>query len=158
MTLIEGLRQLALLAGIVCIAVLLAIVCDFVVGWRKAKERGEARTSYAMSRTITKVATYYGALGVGFCIDILLNVGRMWTLVGFGVLHSVPCLMIVVAVFECAVELFSIQESADTKLKKRMGKVTEVALNAAARTDLAKVIADAIAENIKNKQSEDEHD
>lgn len=154
---VEGLRQLSLLAGIVCIAVFVAIMCDFVVGWRKAAERGEARTSYAMSRTVTKMATYYGALGVGFSVDVLLNVGRLWTLVGVPALHAVPCLMIVVAVFECAVELFSIQESADTKLKKRMGKVTEVALGAAARSDLAKVIADAIAENIKQTKK-DEHD
>ena len=156
---IDDLRQLALLASIACLAVLVAIACDFVVGWRKALERGEARTSYAMSRTITKMATYYGALGVGFSVDVLLNIGRLWTLVGVAALHSVPCLMIIVAVFECAVELFSIQESADTKLKKRMGKVTEVALGAAARTDLAKVIAEAIAESIKsNKQESDEHD
>ena len=154
---VEGLRQLSLLAGIVCIAVFLAIMCDFVVGWRKAAERGEARTSYAMSRTVTKMATYYGALGVGFCIDILLNIGRLWEIFGVQSLLRIPCLMIVVALFECAVELLSIQESADTKLKKRMNKVTEVALGAAARSDLAKVIAEAIAENIKQTKK-DEHD
>ena len=152
----EILRGLSLTAGVACIAVLMAIGWDFVVGWRKAAERGEARTSYAMSRTVTKLATYYGALGVGFSIDLLLNIGRLWEMACLPALCRVPVVMIVVAVFECAVELFSIQESADAKLKKRMGRVTEVALGVAGRTELTKAIADAITEVMKNGKSDED--
>ena len=113
----EVIRQLALTAGVVSLAVLLAIACDFAVGWRKAKERGEERTSYAMSRTCTKLVTYYSSLGVGFAIDVLLNVGRLWDIIGAEPLQHVPACMVVIAIFLCIVEVISIQESAETKLR-----------------------------------------
>lgn len=63
-------------------AILFAMCWDLAVGLRKAKQRGEARTSYGVSRTATKLLTYFGAFGVGSCIDVLLHVGRSVVLFG----------------------------------------------------------------------------
>ena len=141
---ISVIKELSLLAGIICVIVLCAIAWDFVVGWRKAKERGEARTSYAMSRTATKLVTYYGAMGVGFSIDLLLNVGQLWAILGIERLAHVPIVLTLISVFLCIVELVSIQESADTKLKKRMEKAGGIVMTAAGKVEIAKAIAEAI--------------
>lgn len=141
---INVIKELSLLAGIICIIVLCAITWDFIVGWRKAKVRGEARTSYAMSRTATKLVTYYGAMGVGFSIDLLLNIGQLWAILGIERLAHVPIVLTLISVFLCIVELVSIQESADTKLKKRMEKAGGIVMTAAGKVEIAKAIAEAI--------------
>ena len=151
-TLIDMSRLLAMDAVII----LVGMMWDLAVGIRKAQERGEARTSYGLARTATKMLTYYGAFGIGACIDVLLHVGRVWQLVGLAdTLDSVPVVATLIAIFLCIVEGISILENADTKAKKRMGKVADVALTAASKTELVELLARAITaaqENTKNKK------
>lgn len=154
-TLIDMSRLLAMDAVII----LVGMMWDLAVGIRKAQERGEARTSYGLARTATKMLTYYGAFGIGACIDVLLHVGRVWQLVGLSdTLNSVPVVATLIAIFLCVIEGVSILENADTKAKKRMGKVADVALTAASKTELVELLARAITaaqENTKNKDKED---
>lgn len=154
-TLIDMSRLLAMGAVII----LVAMMWDLAVGIRKAQERGEARTSYGLARTATKMLTYYGAFGIGACIDVLLHVGRVWQLVGLAdTLESVPVVATLIAIFLCVIEGVSILENADTKAKKRMGKVADVALSAASKTELVELLARAIVaaqENTKNKDKDD---
>lgn len=151
-TLIDMSRLLAMDAVII----LVGMMWDLAVGIRKAQERGEARTSYGLARTATKMMTYYGAFGIGACIDVLLHVGRVWQLVGLSdTLESVPVVATLIAIFLCVIEGISILENADTKAKKRMGKVADVALTAASKTELVELLARAIVaaqENTKNKK------
>lgn len=42
----QGIGVMASIAVICMLVVLVAMVVDFISGWRKAKQRGEARTSY----------------------------------------------------------------------------------------------------------------
>lgn len=153
-TLIDMSRLLAMAA----VMIMVAMVWDLLVGIRKAQERGEARTSYGLARTATKMLTYYGAFGIGACIDVLLHVGRVWQLVGLAdTLENVPVVATLIAIFLCIVEGISILENADTKAKKRMGKVADVALTAASKTELVELLARAIVaaqENTKNKDKE----
>lgn len=153
-TLIDMSRLLAMDAVII----LVGMMWDLAVGIRKAQERGEARTSYGLARTATKMLTYYGAFGIGACIDVLLHVGRVWQLVGLSdTLDSVPVVATLIAIFLCIIEGVSILENADTKAKKRMGKVADVALTAASKTELVELLARAITaaqENTKNKDKE----
>lgn len=153
-TLIDMSRLLAMAA----VMIMVAMVWDLLVGIRKAQERGEARTSYGLARTATKMLTYYGAFGIGACIDVLLHVGRVWQLVGLAdTLESVPVVATLIAIFLCVIEGISILENADTKAKKRMGKVADVALTAASKTELVELLARAIVaaqENTKNKDKE----
>ena len=153
-TLIDMSRMLALSAVIV----LVAMMWDLAVGIRKAQERGEARTSYGLARTATKMLTYYGAFGIGACIDVLLHVGRVWQLFGLAnTLQSVPVVAVLVAIFLCVIEGVSIIENADSKAKKHMGKVADIAMSAASKTELVELLARAIVaaqENTKNKDKE----
>ena len=153
-TLIDMSRLLAMDAVII----LVGMMWDLAVGIRKAQERGEARTSYGLARTATKMLTYYGAFGIGACIDVLLHVGRVWQLVGLSeTLESVPVAATLIAIFLCVIEGISILENADTKAKKRMGKVADVALTAASKTELVELLARAIVaaqENTKDKDKE----
>ena len=153
-TLIDMSRLLAMDAVII----LVGMMWDLAVGIRKAQERGEARTSYGLARTATKMLTYYGAFGIGACIDVLLHVGRVWQLVGLAdTLESVPVVATLIAIFLCVIEGISILENADSKAKKRMGKVADVALTAASKTELVELLARAIVaaqENTKDKDKE----
>lgn len=153
-TLIYMSRLLAMDAVII----LVGMMWDLAVGIRKAQERGEARTSYGLARTATKMLTYYGAFGIGACIDMLLHVGRVWQLVGLAdTLDSVPVVATLIAIFLCVIEGISILENADTKAKKRMSKVADVALTAASKTELVELLARAITaaqENTKGKDKE----
>ncbi len=154
-TLIDMSRML----GIGALTVLIAMMWDLAVGIRKAQERGEARTSYGLARTATKMLTYYGAFGIGACIDVLLHVGRVWQLVGLAdTLDIVPVVATLIAIFLCIVEGISILENADTKAKKRMGKVADVALTAASKTELVELLARAIvaAQNNTNNQNKEQ--
>lgn len=154
-TLIDMSRLLAMDAVII----LVGMMWDLAVGIRKAQERGEARTSYGLARTATKMLTYYGAFGIGACIDVLLHVGRVWQLVGLAdTLDSVPVVATLIAIFLCVIEGISILENADTKAKKRMSKVADVALTAASKTELVELLARAIVaaqENTKSNQNAD---
>ena len=154
-TLIDMSRLLALDAVII----LVGMMWDLAVGIRKAQERGEARTSYGLARTATKMLTYYGAFGIGACIDVLLHVGRVWQLVGLAeTLDSVPVVATLIAIFLCVIEGISILENADTKAKKRMSKVADVALTAASKTELVELLARAIvaAQNNTNNQNKEQ--
>ena len=65
----EGLGIMYMLAVIVMITVAVAICIDFVSGWRKAKLRGDEHTSYAASRTFTKILIYESIMfGITLCI------------------------------------------------------------------------------------------
>ena len=65
----QVLIDLARALGIEAVAILLSMFTDLVVGVRKARQRGEARTSYGLSRTATKLLTYYGAFGCELLSD-----------------------------------------------------------------------------------------
>lgn len=132
------------LLAIDCMAILFAMCWDLAVGLRKAKQRGEARTSYGVARTATKLLTYFGAFGVGSCIDVLLHVGRLWELCGIEVLHSVPVVATIIAIFLCIIELMSIFESADSKTKKRLAKATNAAVHIANKEEFVELLARAI--------------
>ena len=154
-TLIDMSRLLAMDAVII----LVGMMWDLAVGIRKAQERGEARTSYGLARTATKMLTYYGAFGIGACIDVLLHVGRVWQLFGLSeTLESVPVVATLIAIFLCVIEGVSILENADTKAKKRMSKVADVALTAASKTELVELLARAItaAQNNTNNQNKEQ--
>ena len=154
-TLIDMSRLLAMDAVII----LVGMMWDLAVGIRKAQERGEARTSYGLARTATKMLTYYGAFGIGACIDVLLHVGRMWQLFGLAdTLETVPVVATLIAIFLCIIEGVSILENADTKAKKRMGKVADVALTAASKTELVELLARAITAAQENTKREDKDD
>ena len=113
------------------------ILADLWSGTRKAKQRGEVRSSYMYKKTIDKIARYYNALIALTVIDAM-QMGGVWYLDGY-YSWSIPIFPVVTllgALGISLVELKSIYEKADEKVK---GDYKEVALLA---SEIAKHKAD----------------
>lgn len=105
---LHGVPILALIHLVAIISVIIAMMADLCFGWRKAKIRGEERTSYAFSRTFTKFLLYMGIMIVTGCIDLLIH----FVLYMFGYCYFVPVLAIGAAIGLCLTEIWSMKEKA----------------------------------------------
>lgn len=111
-----------LIVTFVYIAVLLFIALDLWAGIRKAKTRGEYRSSYGLRKTVTKIAGYYNMLLVITVIDALQIVAITVLQVN---LPAFPFFTLAGALFVGFIELKSIYEKNDAKQK---AKVQEAAV------------------------------
>lgn len=112
--------------GLFCLLVFVAISVDLVSGWRKATERHEAHTSYALSRTISKVLMYQGVMIVTGCIDVVLSVCHVTQLLHVVLLDNLPVMSGLMCVLLCLVELKSIYEKAEDKSRRRLKETAEI--------------------------------
>ena len=62
--------------------VLVAIIVDLASGWHKAKRLGQARTSRALKRTVSKINSYYSCLLLLSMVDVVLYMINIWERVG----------------------------------------------------------------------------
>lgn len=148
----DGVGLLVLLAVFTMLLVIVAMVVDGVSGWRKAKLRNEARTSYAFSRSFSKFLIYQGILLITTCIDMLVHVGMIlfvdWN-------YCVPVVTIFGGIIFCVVEIWSVYEKADAKAKKRIKQVTVTGVQAAIDKDaLAQAITAGIAEALRTSRDD----
>lgn len=123
---LHGVPILALIHLVAIISVIIAMMADLCFGWRKAKIRGEERTSYAFSRTFTKFLLYMGIMIVTGCIDLLIH----FVLYMFGYCYFVPVLAIGAAIGLCLTEIWSMKEKADKKTRNSMKHAVEIMQNA----------------------------
>jgi len=123
---------------IIWVLVGIAVAVDLISGVRKAKQRGEIRTSYGLRRTVDKALRYYSLMIIAFLFDCIIT---------FYVQY--PVATFVFAAFLFAIELKSIWENADTKTKKNelqiMKEIAEFLKN---RDDFA----NKLYEMLKNQQ------
>lgn len=113
------LAGLSLITAVVSIVVLLAMAIDLASGLYKASIRGEAKTSFGLQRTTLKCITYLGSILICYGIDVLLHMGKLWEAIGWQWLVGIPVFAIIIGVFNCIVELFSVREKADSKADKK---------------------------------------
>ena len=114
---------------------------DLASGWRKAKERGEDRTSYAFSRSLTKFLTYEGILLIACCIDTLVHFA--WFQFADSS-YSIPLATLLMAVVLCCVEGWSVREKAEEKTRNRIDKALTYIIDAIGKEKAAELIRDAI--------------
>ena len=155
----KGLEELFVIGWMlfgIYIEVFIMILADLWSGVRKAKVRGEVRSSYMYKKTIDKIARYYNAMIALTVIDCM-QMGGMWYLDGY-YSWSVPIFPIVTllgALGISLVELKSIYEKADEKVK---GDYQDVALLVAEiakhKADPSEVAA-AVIEYLNNKDKEE---
>lgn len=150
---IEGLGVMAMVAVLAMLLVIVAMAVDLVSGVRKAKLRGEARTSYGFSRTLTKFLVYEGILIISVCIDVLLHFG-LWQFTDIN--YVIPCIELIMAAILCGVELWSVYEKAEDKQRRRMAKLAEAGATFIDKEAIASAVASAVAEALKNKKEEEE--
>lgn len=131
------------------IATLLLVLCDLWSGCRKARERGEYRSSRGLRKTVTKLTNYYNMLLALTVIDGLVTLVSMKCKWDYEIF---PFVTLVGVLFIAYIEIKSIFEKADKK--QRAG--AEDALNtliaiARNRDDLEKML-----EAIKSKKAGNE--
>lgn len=143
---------LCVLLGIY-LAVLGLIASDLWSGLRKAKVRGEIRSSYGLKKTVEKIAKYYNMLFAVTLVDCIHMV-LIWYL---DIYHNysipiIPILTAVGAIFIGIIEIKSIYEKADEKVK--FEQAGQLAAKIISSKDDLKEIVKAIAEYMKDNKVE----
>lgn len=131
--------QIVILA-ILYLTVLVFVALDLWSGIRKAKCRGEFRSSRGFRRTVEKVCKYYNMLIVVSVIDCSLILAA-WEF-NFQINSNLPMIPIctfIAAIFIGFIELKSIYEKNEEKEKAKMLEAAEL---------LAKIIKDGEAKDI----------
>lgn len=102
------------------IAILALILADLVAGVRKAKSRGDYRTSDGYKRTIDKIARYYNMTFAMSLIDVI-QVSIIFFLYYFYKVDfwMIPWFTLFATGYVAWVEIHSIWEPADIKEKKQ---------------------------------------
>ena len=153
---IEGmtwLTELSLITAVIALIVVVAMGVDLCSGLYKASLRGEKRTSFGLQRTTLKCITYLGSILICYGIDVLVHLGKLWEAIGWQWLIGVPVFALIIGIFNCVVELFSVREKADSKADKRAIKnILDIVkqLRQSEATELIKALQD-IANNKKEE-------
>ena len=144
---LNGLPIMYLIVVVAMVVVIGAMSMDAAFGWRKAKLRGEARTSYLFSRSITKFALYEGVLFISAGIDTLIHF--VWAQFSGESVYCVPIASSLVAITLCIVEIWSMREKAEEKTRNNINHAIKVVADAISReeaVDIAKHIIDKNSE------------
>ena len=156
-TIFDGIGNMLIIALVAMIVVLMAMIVDLFSGLRKAKVRGEYRSSEALKRTFTKFITYEGGMIIALCFDILIHMSRLVQLFGLDVIYGVPVISCLVGAFLCVVEFISVREKAEQKTKKQMDDAAKL-LNIMLQNDNLKDVLRIAMEqqNLQRKEVSDE--
>lgn len=150
---VAGLPIMYLIVVVAMCVVIGAMCMDAAFGWRKAKLRGEARTSYLFSRSITKFALYEGVMFISAGIDTLIHF--VWMQFSTSSIHCVPLASILVAITLCIVEIWSMREKAEEKTRNNINHAIKVVADAISREE-AVDIAKHIIDKASDKENETE--
>ncbi|MCH5215337.1 MAG: hypothetical protein J1F10_00235 [Muribaculaceae bacterium] len=109
------------------IGVLLSVLADLISGVRKARQKGESRTSAALRRTIDKLVRYYNALFAMTVIDAMQIAAVVYLrfVESVTLLPVIPLFTLIGAVGEALIELKSIYEKAEQKEQKEYRDAVE---------------------------------
>ena len=133
--------MLATICVVTMILVIVAMTVDLASGVHKAKMRGEARTSYGLSRTFTKFLIYEGMLIICACIDMLIHFVVFMTT---DEVYLVPVVTCIIGIVLCVCEGWSVYEKAEDKQRRKLAEVATAAAALADKDTLAEVISEAI--------------
>lgn len=153
--LLKDLSQIGVVAIILFVEyllVLLAVFADLWSGVRKAKQRGEARTSYGFKRTVDKLCKYYNLMIALTILDCMQIVGIWYVDAYYGYHMPVfPIVTLVGAFCIGAIEVKSIYEKADDKVKDDYHQVAAMLAEIAkSRKDTDKLV-DIVRHYMDNK-------
>lgn len=154
----DWLIDLCRIAAVVALVVIVAMAIDLASGLYKASLRGETKTSFGLQRTTLKCITYLGSILICFGIDVLIHMGKLWEAIGWKWLIGVPVFAIIIGVFNCVVELFSVREKADSKADKRALKNVMAIIKGLRQSELTEIIEalDRIQSNHHEKEEDKE--
>lgn len=135
---------------------ILFIAFDLWAGIRKAMDRGEKITSYCLRRTFTKIARYYNALLALLVIDFIQMAGFWYMEVYYNQNFPVfPFVTLIGAIGVGIIEIKSIFEKADEKVKRQASDIAILAGEIAKYKSDPGEIAKAVVEYMKNNKEEE---
>lgn len=133
------------------------ILADLWSGIRKAKIRGEVRSSYGYKKTIDKIARYYNALIALTVIDAM-QMGGIWYLDNYygWTIPIFPVVTLLGALGMSLVEIKSIYEKADEKVKEDYKGVAslaaEIAKHKADPTEIAAAVVEYMNKGVVKEE------
>lgn len=122
----EFMPQIVIIA-LVYMIVLVTIFLDLAAGVRKAKQRGEYRSSTGLRKTVDKIGRYFNMLFAVTATDAI----QMLAIVMLNhqtnsILPVLPFLTIVGALFACIIEIKSIYENNSAKEKAKVQETAKM--------------------------------
>lgn len=113
--------------AVLYVLVLTTILLDLIAGCRKARQRGEYRSSFGLRKTVDKVGRYFNML-------LAVTVTDMIQMLAISLLNSqtnmvlpiIPVLTFVGALFACFIEVKSIYEKNDAKEKAKVQETAKI--------------------------------
>lgn len=136
--------QLMIIACIYAL-VLFVVFLDLWAGIRKAKQRGEYRSSYGLRKTVDKISRYFNMLLVITVIDTvqMLAISQLNPQTD----HTLPILpffTFIGAMFVGFIELKSIYENSEEKEKAKIGDAAKILSQIIQHKDEQEIIAGVI--------------
>ena len=139
------------------ILVLFAVVADLISGCRKAKQRGELRSSFGFRRTVDKLARYYIPLFALTVVDAMqmIVVGYLNGYHDYSI-PLLPILTLFGAIGIGIIEIKSILEKAEDKVKfERVGQLAgDIVKNKDDAAAIIASLANYLNENSNGKEAD----
>lgn len=128
---------------------------DLWAGIRKAKQRGEMRTSEALKRTVEKINKYFNMLFALTLVDVV-QISLIFFLYWFYKydIWMIPVFTLGGTFYIAYIEITSIMEPADIKEKKQQDDFKRLLMQLAENKDLREKIVDIL--KVKEKEESDE--
>lgn len=146
---------MTIIAIMAMLIVFFAMMIDLASGLRKAKIRGELRSSQALKRSITKFITYEGSMIIALGFDMLIHMSKLLQMFGLDIVYGVPVITCLVGMFLLAVEFMSVREKADQKTKKEMSDAAALLAKMLENDNLKEVFRAAMEQQTKVKTEEE---
>lgn len=152
---LNGIGNMTIIAIMAMLIVFFAMMIDLASGLRKAKIRGELRSSQALKRSITKFITYEGSMIIALGFDMLIHMSKLLQMFGLDIVYGVPVITCLVGMFLLAVEFMSVREKADQKTKKEMSDAAALLAKMLENDNLKEVFRAAMEQQTKVKTEEE---
>lgn len=147
------LAEISMITAVIAFIVVVAMSIDLASGLYKASLRGERKTSFGLQRTTLKCITYLGSILICYGIDVLIHLGKLWEALGWDWLIGVPVFALIIGVFNCIVELYSVREKANSKADKRAFKGILGVIKSLRQSEITELVA--ALDEIQKKRKDD---
>ena len=148
--LLDGTRPMLAIAGACIFFVILSMILDLISGLYKARQRGELRSSYGLSRTVSKFILYSGSVIIALMIDVMIHYSRLFVLMHLQPIVGVPIVTCLMSIFLCVIEFLSIREKAEEKTRKDMERVAHILIEAVGRDRLREIIGSKVDSTVND--------
>lgn len=143
-SILSGSSNMIIIIVMACMIVLFAMIIDLISGINKAKQRGEVRSSYGLSRTLSKFIMYEGGMLIAAGVDLLIHFSKLYLLLHLDVIYGLPVVTCLVGIFLLIVEFLSVREKADDKTRTEISRAEQIAMKVFNKEELVQALTQAI--------------